>query len=167
MAGMKASKMSSDHICLLAGAALSLMSPDMYANNEQWMDRLPDILIVYADDQGCGDCSLRNPDPKKYLNPYMNQLARDGMRFTDGQSSSGVCTPSRYALLMGRYHWHQGEGIVNSWGGPWWGRNRLKLPEVAAKLRAKLQSICSGASTRTGIGVARWRWQVLGFGFQV
>jgi arylsulfatase A-like enzyme len=32
-------------------------------------------------------------------------LAAQGMRFTDAHTSSGVCSPSRYSLLTGRYHW--------------------------------------------------------------
>jgi len=37
--------------------------------------------------------------------PHVDSLARDGMRFTDAHSPSAVCTPTRYALLTGRYSW--------------------------------------------------------------
>ena len=47
---------------------------------------------------GYGDMTCQNPD-SKIPTPHLDQLAQDGVRFTDGHSSSGVCTPSRYALL--------------------------------------------------------------------
>ncbi len=64
----------------------------------------PNILIILADDQGYGDVSANNPD-SKIPTPHIDRLARDGMRFTDAHSSSAVCTPTRYSLLTGRYHW--------------------------------------------------------------
>jgi len=68
---------------------------------------LPNIIIIYADDLGYGDISCQNPD-SKIQTPNIDQLARDGMRFTDAHSTSAVCTPSRYALLTGRYPWRNG-----------------------------------------------------------
>ena len=101
----------------------------------------PNIVMIYTDDQGYGDFSLQNPD-SKIPTPHLDQLAEDGMRFTDAHSSSGVCTPSRYALLTGRYHWRQGEGIVASWGGSWFDEGRLTLP---AMLREKgYRTACIG-----------------------
>ncbi|MBF94101.1 MAG: hypothetical protein CMH58_02950, partial [Myxococcales bacterium] len=56
------------------------------------------ILILYADDLGFGDLTSYNAD-SKIPTPHLDQLAAEGIRFTDGHSSSGICTPSRYALL--------------------------------------------------------------------
>lgn len=58
----------------------------------------PNIVLLYADDMGVGDVAILNPD-SKIRTPHLDRLARDGLRFTDAHSSSGVCTPSRYALL--------------------------------------------------------------------
>ncbi|GAA3615107.1 arylsulfatase [Flavivirga amylovorans] len=77
----------------------------------------PNVIILYADDMGYGDLAIQNPS-SKIPTPNLDQLARDGMLFTDGHSSSGICTPSRYALLTGRYHWREFHGIVGSMGLP-------------------------------------------------
>ncbi len=90
---------------------------------------LPNIVIVYTDDQGYGDFSLQNPK-SKIPTPHLDRLAKEGMRFTDAHSSSGVCTPSRYALLTGRYHWRRGDGIVGSWGGPRFRGGDFTLPAM-------------------------------------
>src|SRR5262245_28715880 len=75
--------------------------------------KLPNIVILYADDMGYGDLGAQNPE-SKIPTPNLDQLAKQGLRFTDAHSSSGICTPSRYALLTGRYHWRAFHNIVNS-----------------------------------------------------
>lgn len=64
----------------------------------------PNIIIIYTDDQGYGDVSTLNPNAK-FKTPNIDRLATEGVIFTDGHSSDGVCTPSRYSLLTGRYSW--------------------------------------------------------------
>ncbi len=80
----------------------------------------PNIVIIYADDLGYGDVQCYNRERGKIPTPHIDRLAAQGMRFTDGHSSSGVCTPSRYTLLTGRYHWRTRlqSGIVNVFGEP-------------------------------------------------
>ncbi len=92
-------------------------------------DRLPNIVILYADDMGYGDLACQNPD-SKIPTPNLDQLAAEGIRFTDAHSSSGICTPSRYALLTGRYHWRKFHGIVQSFGPPVFDESRLTLAEM-------------------------------------
>ncbi|QEG43707.1 sulfatase family protein [Roseimaritima ulvae] len=89
----------------------------------------PNVLILYADDLGFGDLKIYNPD-SKIPTPNLDRLARSGVRFTDGHSSSGICTPSRYALLTGRHHWRDFHGIVNAFGGSVFKPERLTLPEM-------------------------------------
>ena len=64
----------------------------------------PNIVLIYTDDQGYGDVSALNPEAK-FKTPNIDRLAAEGMTFTDGHSADTVCTPSRYALLTGRYCW--------------------------------------------------------------
>lgn len=60
----------------------------------------PNIIFILADDMGYGDCSCNNPE-SKIPTPNIDQLAKDGIRFTDAHSAAAVCTPSRYGLLTG------------------------------------------------------------------
>ena len=89
----------------------------------------PNVLILYADDLGFGDLGCYN-EGSKIPTPNLDQLATESLRFTDGHSSSGICTPSRYALLTGRYHWRDFHGIVKAFGGSVFKAERLTLPEM-------------------------------------
>jgi arylsulfatase A len=74
-----------------------------------------------------------NPERSKIPTPNMDRLAAEGMRFTDGHSSSGCCSPSRYTLLTGRYHWRTTlqSGIVGVWGKPLISPERLTIGKLA------------------------------------
>jgi len=63
---------------------------------------LPNIIFILADDMGYGDIGVLNPD-SKIPTPNMDRIAEEGMHFTDAHSYSGVCTPTRYGVLTGRY----------------------------------------------------------------
>ncbi|MCX6858577.1 MAG: arylsulfatase [Verrucomicrobia bacterium] len=93
----------------------------------------PNLLIIYADDLGYGDVQCYNPERGKIPTPHIDKLASQGMRFTDGHSSSGVCSPSRYTLLTGRYHWRTRlqSGIVPLWGAPLIAPDRVTVGTLA------------------------------------
>lgn len=65
----------------------------------------PNIIYILADDLGYGDVHALNPEHCKIATPGMDQLAEQGMVFTDAHSSSSVCTPTRYGVMTGRYNW--------------------------------------------------------------
>lgn len=87
------------------------------------------VLILYADDLGYGDLTSYQTK-SKIPTPHLDQIASEGTRFTDGHSSSGICTPSRYALLTGRHHWRDFHGIVNAMGASVFKPEQLTLPEM-------------------------------------
>lgn len=91
--------------------------------------RTPNIVLLYADDLGYGDLRCYAA-ASKIPTPNLDRLASEGLRFTDAHSSSGICTPSRYALLTGRHHWRQFHGIVESFGPSVLPPERLTLPEM-------------------------------------
>jgi len=89
----------------------------------------PNVIIIYADDMGYGDLNCLNPD-SKIPTPNLDKLASKGMRFSDAHSSSGICSPSRFALLTGSYHWRRMHGIVSAFGKPVFKDSDITLPQV-------------------------------------
>ncbi|MEL6674307.1 MAG: sulfatase [Bacteroidota bacterium] len=61
----------------------------------------PNVILVVVDDLGWQDLSIQGS--KKYETPHIDQLAQGGMRFTDAYAACAVCSPSRAALMTGRY----------------------------------------------------------------
>ena len=90
------------------------------------------IVLLYADDLGYGDLGCYNP-ASKIPTPQLDRLAKEGLRFTDAHSSSGICTPSRYALLTGRSHWRDFHGIDRGFDPPFFKPGQLTLPEMIRK----------------------------------
>ena len=77
----------------------------------------PNIIYILADDLGYGDVSIYN-NQSKIKTHNIDQLASEGMRFTDAHSPSSVCTPTRYGLLTGRYCWRSKlpQGVLRGYG---------------------------------------------------
>ena len=65
----------------------------------------PNVVLFYADDMGYGEIQRFHPEASVVPTPHLNTLCDEGMMFTDAHTTSAVCTPSRYALLTGRYNW--------------------------------------------------------------
>lgn len=89
----------------------------------------PNVVLILADDMGYGEIEALDPERSKIPTPSLNQLATEGMIFTDAHTSSSVCTPSRYAMLTGRYNWRtrlQG-GVVEGGNEPLIASGRVTL----------------------------------------
>ena len=93
----------------------------------------PNIIFILIDDMGWKDLSCCGST--FYETPHIDKIAAQGMRFTDAHSSSGVCSPSRYTILTGRYHWRSRlqRGIVRLWGPPLITPDRLTIGGLAKK----------------------------------
>jgi len=76
----------------------------------------PNIVFILADDMGIGDVDVLS-DRCKIATPNLDRLRSEGMNFTDAHSSSSVCTPTRYAILTGRYNWRSRikDGVCWGW----------------------------------------------------
>ncbi|EHQ56928.1 arylsulfatase A family protein [gamma proteobacterium HIMB55] len=79
-----------------AGPNLASESPD---------ERPPNIILIVADDLGYNDISTFGGglDGGRVKTPHIDQLAADGVVFTQSYSGAGTCAPSRAMLMTGRY----------------------------------------------------------------
>ena len=75
----------------------SLVSTAQQKNN-------PNIIYIYADDLGYGELGCYGQ--QKIRTPNLDQMAREGMRFTQHYSSAPVCAPSRCMLMTGKNPGH-------------------------------------------------------------
>ena len=85
------------------------------------MGSRPNVVIILADDLGFGDMGAygalfgtTSPAPT----PHMDALATEGLMFTQAHSSNAVCTPSRYAILTGKYNWRTFSDISWNYAAP-------------------------------------------------
>jgi arylsulfatase A-like enzyme len=95
----------------------------------------PNILLIYSDDHGWADLGIQKADPN-IQTPNIDQLARDGVRFTRGYVSAPQCVPSRAGLLSGRYQ--QRFGVEDNTKGP------LPLGEITIAERLKSAGYVTG-----------------------
>lgn len=93
--------MRTPSIFLLTAATMFAFSvaPDVAAADK------PNIVFLICDDLGYGDIHCLAPETSKIPTPGADQLAAEGMIFTDAHSGSSVCTPTRYGIMTGRYSW--------------------------------------------------------------
>src|SRR5947207_10907498 len=96
----------------------------------QTLPNHPNVVIILADDLGYGDVSFNGcPD---YQTPNIDALASNGVRCSNGYVTHPFCSPSRAALLTGRYqqrfgHENQPDSIALSSGLP---LGELLLPQI-------------------------------------
>ncbi len=95
-------------------AVIVALSPAMHPNHagklfNRLMSEKPNIIMILADDLGYGD--LGSYGQEKIKTPFLDQMAAEGLRFTDCYSGSAVCSPSRCSLLTG---YHMGRAYVRA-----------------------------------------------------
>ena len=86
----------------------------------------PNIVFILADDLGYGDLGCYGQE--KIKTPRLDQMAREGLRYTSHYSGHNVCSPSRCALMTGR---HMGHASVTGNGG------RLRTGDVTVAMLLK------------------------------
>ena len=106
----------------------------------------PNFLIVFTDDHGYGDVSTYGATDVR--TPNIDKIGQEGMVFTAMRSNCTVCSPSRAALLTGRYPDRVGvPGVIRTQPENSWGYFDPKVPTLASELKA--------AGYHTGI-VGKW-----------
>lgn len=100
----------------------------------------PNIVVILADDYGWGSSTVYGG--KNLKTPHLDRLAREGRRFTHAYAPSSVCSPTRYALMTGRYYWRtsvkDGEVLAGN------------APLHIETSRLTLASLCKSQGYRTG-----------------
>ncbi|MCP4644763.1 MAG: sulfatase-like hydrolase/transferase [bacterium] len=104
----------------------------------------PNFIVFLTDDQGYGDLSCMGA--ADFVTPNLDRVAESGVRFTNWYSNSPVCSPSRAALLTGRYPGNA--GVRSILGGH---RTATGLPPKVPTLATALK----GLGYRTGM-VGKW-----------
>lgn len=133
---------------LIVFIGLVYLTFSAYSSSKQKIKN-PNIVIIYTDDQGYGDVSALNPEAK-FNTPNIDKIANEGIIFTDGHSSDGVCTPSRYSLLTGRYSWRTAlkKGVLRADG-----------PCLIEKDRMTIASLLKDNGYNTAM-VGKWHLQM-------
>lgn len=108
----------------------------------------PNILIFLTDDQGYGDLSCMGQTD--FRTPHLDRLAAHGARFTNWYSNSPVCSPSRAALLTGRYPGNAGVRAILAGH-----RTATGLPPEVPTLAAALRQEPSGRGYATAL-IGKW-----------
>jgi arylsulfatase A-like enzyme len=113
----------------IAFAALTTFSCCAYSQKKQ-LSKLPNIVIVMADDLGYGDFSCQGA--VKVSTPAVDALAAEGLRFTNAHTASSLCTPSRYSLMTGRYSWRTPlrSGVLTWFGQPMIEQSRTTMASM-------------------------------------
>lgn len=112
----------------------------------------PNVVVIMADDMGWGDLACYGG---RIPTPNMDRLAAEGVRLTDAHSASAVCSPSRYALLTGRYAWRGPlkAGVLLGHGPALIEPDR---PTIAGVLHQAGYSTGAFGKWHLGLG---WRWR--------
>ena len=112
----------------------------------------PNLIYILADDLGYGDVSCLNKNSR--LNTVnIDNIAQNGVTFTDAHSGSAVCTPTRYGILTGRYCWRSKKkhGVLSGYS-----------PHLIEKDRMTVASMLKQAGYKTaciGKWHLGWDWQ--------
>ncbi len=95
----------------------------------------PNVLVIITDDHGYGDVSTYGPSDVQ--TPHLDRLAAEGMLFTRMRANATVCSPTRAALLTGRYPDRVGvPGVIRTQRPNSWGYLDPRVPTLAGLLRA-------------------------------
>ncbi|AWW31604.1 arylsulfatase [Echinicola strongylocentroti] len=112
------------------------------SGEEKLATKEPNVLVIYTDDLGYGDVARYGG---QIPTPNIDELAADGLLFTNAYATAATCTPSRYAMLTGEYAWRaKGRGVAPG------DASALIRPD-----RETLPSVMQRAGYRTGV-IGKW-----------
>ncbi len=137
-------------VALLAAACAAGQTAPPEPTGQLPARRPPNVLVFLADDLGQRD--LGSYGSTFHETPHLDQLARDGLRFTSAYAAAPVCSPTRASLLTGQ--WPQRTGITDYIGAPptpdRWTRNTRALPAPFADRLAHDATTLAGQMKSAG-----------------
>lgn len=99
-------------------------------------EKQPNILVILADDLGYGDVSAFRPGADVQT-PHVDRFVTEGMKFTRMRANATVCSPTRAAIMSGRYADRVGvPGLIRTDPKNTWGYFDPKVPTLATLLKA-------------------------------
>ena len=118
-------------ILLITGFTVFMSCKENEKTVETSVSGKPNIIYILADDLGYGDVSIYNQN-SKIQTPNIDNLAINGVMYTDAHTSSAVCTPTRYSILTGRYNWRTRlkEGVVSGYSKSLIKQNRTTVADL-------------------------------------
>ncbi len=102
----------------------------------------PNVVILYSDDIGYGDIGIYGA--RLISTPNIDNLASEGIQFTDAHCAASTCSPSRYALLTGEMGFRKNVGIQS-----------VNAPATISPKQFTLGKLFQKAGYRTGI-IGKW-----------
>jgi len=106
-------------------AGMSLILPTAFSAET----KKPNIIFIFADDLGYADLGCYGS--KLNRTPNLDKLANEGVRFTDCYAAANVCSPSRAALLTGRYPIRSGlVNVLHPWQSSGIDSVEITMPEM-------------------------------------
>jgi arylsulfatase A-like enzyme len=98
--------MNDKNLIVAGGCLAGLMAASVpHLSSAEPQGKRPNILLIVADDFGIGSINAYGAPAGLVRTPHLNRLAEEGLRFTNASSPASVCSPTRYAMLTGRYAW--------------------------------------------------------------
>lgn len=94
------SRLAIHHLCCLAWTFLLLSSASVADESTE----RPNVIFILSDDLAQGDVGCYGQ--KRIKTPRLDEMASEGMRFTQAYSGTGVCAPSRTSLMIGKHMGH-------------------------------------------------------------
>jgi arylsulfatase A-like enzyme len=132
--------------CLATGGPLAF--GEKAAVSAERTDR-PNIVVLYADDLGYGDLGCYGHPTIR--TPHLDRMAAEGMRFTSFYSAAEVCTPSRAALLTGRYPIRSGMASSS---------RRVLFPNSAGGIPENEITLAEALSDRSYVTACIGKWHL-------
>lgn len=113
----------------------------------------PNIIFIVADDLGFADlgCYGGRDAPFGRVSPVLDGLATNGLRFTQGYANSPVCSPTRFALITGRYQYRLRAAAEE----PMRSKSRMAMPLGIAPQHPTVPSLLREAGYRTAL-IGKW-----------